>query len=469
MSTEPTLSRDEDTAALAGQLRGRLVSPDDADYDEVRAVWNGMIDKRPALIARCLGVSDVQAAVAFARQHGLTVAVRGGGHNVAGDALVDGGLVVDLSLMRSVRVDQAARTVRADGGVTIGDLDRETQVFGLAVPMGVVTETGISGLTLGGGLGWIRRKYGLSCDALLSADVVTADGTVVTATANDNADLLWALKGGGGNYGVVTSLEYQAAPVGPEVFFAFLVHAGADAHQALRDYRAWAASAPDEISAFAILWHGPEIDEIPAEHHGKPIAVYLAMHCGTPEEGEAALQGLRDLGTPIADLSDTMPYLDVQQFFDADYPAHVMRYYWKSRVLPTLEDAAIERMVALNEATPSHHSTIDIWQLGGALSRVAPQETAFGDRSAGFLIGIESNWEDAADDAAAVSWGREVYAALEPFATAQEYLNFPGTNESPETSVRGTFGANLERLVQVKRRYDPDNVFRVNANIDPAW
>ncbi|HYO19848.1 MAG TPA: FAD-binding oxidoreductase [Dermatophilaceae bacterium] len=271
------------------------------------------------------------ACVAFAREQRLDIAVRGGGHNVAGSAVCDGGMVIDLSLMRAVRVDPATRTVRAQAGVTIGDLDQETQAFGLAVPMGVVSETGIAGLTLGGGLGWLRRKHGLSCDALISADVVTAEGEVLTASASNHAELLWALRGGGGNFGVVTALEYQAVPVGPQVFFAFLVHAGSDARAALRDFREWAASAPDEVSSFAILWHAPAIEEIPAEHHGRPIVVYLAMHCGTPDDGQQALQPLRDLGKPIADLSSTMSYLDVQRFFDEDYPAHTMRYCWKSR------------------------------------------------------------------------------------------------------------------------------------------
>ena len=336
---------DEAAAELADRLRGRVVGPEDAGYDEARAVWNGMVDKRPRLIVQCVGVADVRAAVAFGREHGLPIAVRGGGHNVAGDAVCDGGLVVDLSSMRGVRVDASSGTVRAEGGVTIGDLDRETQAFGLAVPMGVVTETGIAGLTLGGGFGWMRRKHGLSCDALRSADVVTADGQVLTTSATEHPDLLWALKGAGGNFGVVTSLEYQAVPVGPDVYFAFVVHAGTDARDALTAYRSWAATAPEEVSSFAILWHAPELDEIPAEHHGLPIVVYLAMHCGSPAEGEAALQPLRELGQPIADLSDTMAYLDVQRFFDEDYPAHTMRYYWKSRYLAQLPDEAIERMV----------------------------------------------------------------------------------------------------------------------------
>ena len=452
---------------LRSSLRGELIIPSDAGYDDARAVWNGMIDKRPALIARCAGVADVVAAVAFARDHQLPLAIRGGGHNVSGVAVCNDGLVVDLSSMRSVRVDQTAGTVRAEGGVTIGELDRETQLFGLAVPMGVVTETGIAGLTLGGGLGWLRRKYGLSCDNLVSVDVVTADGQVVTADVDREPELFWAVQGGGGNFGVVTSFEFRAHPVGPDVFFAFVVHAGTDAADALRFYGQWAASAPDEISAFAVLWHAPAMDEIPAAHHGKPIVVFLAMHCGDPAAGKAALQSLRDAGNPIADLSDTMPYLDVQKFFDEDYPAHTMRYYWKSHYLMALDDEVIDLLVELNEASPSHHSTIDLWQMGGQLARRSPGDSAFGDRSAAMMVGIESNWEDTADDERAVEWGRSVHRALQPYATGAEYTNFPGFYEDNDRTVRDTFGPNLDRLVALKQRFDPGNLFRLNQNIGP--
>jgi FAD/FMN-containing dehydrogenase len=465
----PAGSVDADSVdVLRSNLRGELIGRSGAGYDEARAVWNGMIDKRPALIARCAGVADVVAAVAFARDHQLPLAVRAGGHNASGVAVCDDGLVVDLSSMRSVRVDPAAGTVRAEGGVTIGELDRETQLFGLAVPMGVVTETGIAGLTLGGGLGWLRRKYGLSCDNLVSVDVVTADGRVVTADADREPELFWGLQGGGGNFGVITSFEFRAHPVGPDVFFAFVVHAAADAADALRFYGQWAKSAPDEISSFAILWHAPAMDEIPAEHHGKPIALYLAMHCGDPGTGEAALRSLRDAGNPIADLSGTMPYLEVQQFFDEDYPAHEMRYYWKSQYLRALDDEAIDAMVALNEATPSPHSTIDLWQLGGELARRAPDASAFGDRSAAIMVGIESNWIDAADDEKAVEWGRRVHRELEPWATGAEYSNFPGFYEDHDRTVRATFGPNLNRLAALKRRFDPTNLFRFNQNVRPS-
>jgi FAD/FMN-containing dehydrogenase len=467
---QPTAFSDEAVTALAKLLRGRLVQPSDADYDDARAVWNGMVDKYPALIVQCAGVADVVRSVNFAREHELLVAVRGGGHNAAGNAVCDNGLVIDLSLMKSVRVDPLAQTVRAEGGVTIGELDHESQLFGLAVPMGVVTETGIAGLTLAGGIGWLRRIYGLSCDNLISADVVTADGQLVTASSENNPDLLWALQGGGGNFGVVTSFEFRAYPVGPSVFFAFVIHpgTGTDARAALHFYREWSEAAHDEISSFAILWHAPEIEEIPAEHHGAPIVVYLAMYAGDAAEGEAALRSLRDYGSPIADLSEVASYLEVQRFFDADYPAHEMRYYWKSRYLNELSAEAMEALIRFNEASPSDHSTLDVWQLGGAFSRVQPQHTAFGDRSAPYLIGIEANWESPANDAACIEWGREVFRGLEPFSSDREYFNFPGLYEEGVQSVRDTFGANLGRLQSVKRKYDPDNFFRLNHNIPPA-
>jgi FAD/FMN-containing dehydrogenase len=467
---QATTVSDEAITALAEALRGRLVQPSDPDYDDVRAVWNGMVDRHPALIVQCAGVADVVTSVNFARQHDLLVAVRGGGHNAAGNAVCDDGLVIDLSRMRGIRVDPLTRTVRAEGGVTIGELDHESQAFGLAVPMGVVTETGIAGLTLAGGVGWLRRKYGLSCDNLISADVVTANGELVTASSKNNPDLLWALQGGGGNFGVVTSFEFRAHPVGPDVYFAFVIHPGrgTDAQAALQFYRQWSEAASEEISSFAILWHAPEIEEIPTEHHGAPIVVYLAMHAGDAAAGEAAMQSLRDYGSPIADLSGVTPYLEVQRFFDADYPAHEMRYYWKSRYLNNLSADAIDTLIRLNEASPSHHSTLDVWQLGGTLSRVPSQNTAFGDRSAPYLIGIESNWESPEDDAACIEWGREVFRALEPFSSDREYFNFPGLYEEGDQSVKDTFGANLQRLQSVKRMYDPDNLFRLNHNIPPA-
>jgi FAD/FMN-containing dehydrogenase len=359
--------------------------------------------------------------------------------------------------------------VRAAGGVTIGELDAATQQHGLAVPMGVVTETGIAGLTLSGGLGWLRRRYGLSSDNLVAADVVTSDGRLVHTSATSEPELLWALRGGGGNFGVVTSFEFQAHEVGPEVAFALLFHAGADAAAALRGFRRlghqrarrdqclrdprrhprrWRRSPRSTRASPASSWP-------PCTGEHRRSVNRRCSHCARSAR-------------PIADLTATTTYLEVQRFFDEDYPAHELRYYWKSRYLAELGDDAIDRLVALNERAPSPHSTLDVWQLGGALSRVAPEATAFGDRSAPYLLGIEANWEQAADDEANLAWAREVFDATEPYATRAEYLNFPGFYEEGQQAVRDTFGANLDRLMAVKATYDPTNLFRLNANILPA-
>jgi FAD/FMN-containing dehydrogenase len=448
-----------------GRLAGSLLLPGHAGYDEGRSVWNGMIDHRPACIVRCAGRNDVITTVNFARNNGLLVSVRGGGHNVAGNAVCDGGLVIDLSEMKGVVVDSANQTIRAEGGATIGDLDRATQAYGLAVPMGVVTETGIAGLTLGGGLGWLRRKYGLSSDNLISADVVTADGRYLKASEEEHPDLFWGLRGGGGNFGIVTSFEFQAYPVGPDVFVAFVIHPYENAKAVLQSYREWAATAPDEISSFGILWHAPEMEEIPAGYHHQPIVVLLAMYSDDPADGERALGPLRDMGQPVVDLSGVMPYLEFQQFFDEDYPAGEMHYYWKSAYLNGLSDEVIDRLIDINQNSPSPHSTLDIWQLGGAMSRIDAMESAFGDRSAPFLLGIEANWEDPAADAANIAWARQAYSLMEPYSTGAEYLNFPGLYEESDQMVRNSFGKNYARLVELKNKYDPTNFFQLNQNI----
>ncbi len=443
--------------ALARVLRGELIMSGHPDYDAARRVWNGAIDKHPALISRCAGTADVQAAIRFARRHDLRMTVRGGGHNVAGTAVCDGGLVVDLSSMRGIWVDPAARTVRAQGGATIGDVDREAQLFGLAVPLGVVSETGIAGLTLGGGYGWLRRKFGLTCDNLISAEVVAANGQVVTASETDNPELLWALRGGGGGLGVVTSFELRAHPVGPEVYFAFLIHRG-DERATLQAFRDWSITAPDEISALAILWHAPAIDDIPVEHHGEPVTVFVAMHCGPPAEGESALAPLRALGRPIADLSGPSPYLDVQRFFDADYPKWEKRYYWTSTYLHGLDDELLDELLAANHAAPSPESTIDLWQLGGAAGRIVADATGFGDRSAPFMLGIEANWEHPDDDGANLQWARRILDRTRHWSTGGRYHNFPGLYEEQD-AARAASGADLDRLARTHVTYDPVGQF----------
>jgi FAD/FMN-containing dehydrogenase len=454
-------------AGLRAQMRGELIQPGDETYDETRKVWNGMIDKKPALIARCASVDDVVASVNFARENGILLAVRGGGHNVAGTAIADGGLVVDLSPMKGVRVDPERHTVRAEGGVTIGELDEETQKFGLATPMGVVSETGIAGLTLGGGIGWLRRKYGLSSDNLVSVDIVTADGRYLTASETENADLFWGIRGGGGNFGVVTSFEYRLYPIGPEVMFCFVLYPGDRAKEVLRFCDEYVAQAPDEISPLGVLGRVPQDEIFPEEWHGKPYAAILAMYSGSVEEGEQVLKPLRDLGDPIADLSEPMPYVEVQKVLDEDYPEGG-RYYWKSVNVNGLGDEEIEHLMAHAETAPSDHSTIDVWYQGGAMNQVGAKETAFGDRSAPYLIGVEGNWGEPHEDEANVAWVRECVDDMQRFSDGGLYLNFPGFLEEGQEMMRDAYGENYERLVALKDEYDPTNFFRMNQNVRPT-
>jgi FAD/FMN-containing dehydrogenase len=452
---------------FASGLRGELLRPDGTAYDEARKVWNGLIDKRPALIARCAGVGDVVDSVNFARENDLLVAVRGGGHNVAGNAVCDGGLVIDLSPMKGVRVDPQRCTVRAESGATLGDLDRETQVFGLATPMGVVSETGIAGLTLGGGIGWLRRKYGLSSDNLVSVDLVSADGRFLTASETENADLFWGIRGGGGNFGVVTSFEYRLHRVGPEVMFCFVLYPGERAKEVLGFCQRYVAEAPEEVSPLGMLGHVPPVELFPERWHGEPMIALAAMYAGEAEVGERVLRPLRELGGAIADFSARMPYTVAQSLFDEDYPDG-WRYYWKSQNISGLNEEVIERLVTHAQAAPSHHSTVDVWYQGGAMSRIEASESAFGDRSAPIWIGVEANWEDAQDDEANISWARECVAEMRRFSGGGAYLNFAGFFEEGDRLMREAFGENHKRLVDLKNKYDPTNLFRLNQNIKPT-
>jgi len=453
---------------LAASLRGSLIRPGDADYDTARAVWNGMIDRHPALIARCVCTEDVVTAIRFARAHALLVAVRGGGHNVAGSAVCDDGLVIDLSRMKAIQIDPAARTVRAQAGLTWGDLDRATQELGLATPGGLVSETGIAGLTLGGGIGWLRNKYGLSCDNLISAEIVTADGQIRTVSAHEHADLFWALRGGGGNYGVVTMFEYQLHPVGPEVALCFVLYPAAQAREALQFFRSYAAAAPDEISAIAVMGTVPHADAYPLETQGQRYIVFGACYAGPVDLGQQVLQPLREWSTPMLDFSGVMPYVDVQTLWDADYPAGKLRYYWKSIYVDELSDAVIDRLVSAASESPSHHATVDVWHIGGAIGRIDATASAFGRRDMPYLIGIEGNWEDARDDEPNIAWTRTLWADLHRFSSGAVYLNFPGFGEEGEALVRAGYGENYDRLAALKRTYDPTNLFRLNQNVAPA-
>ncbi|MGP3979648.1 FAD-binding oxidoreductase [Streptomyces sp. KR80] len=465
MSGEHTLA-DAVVEEFASRLRGRLVRPGDSGYESARELWNGMIDRRPALMARCGGDEDVVAAVDFARDNGMLVAVRGGGHGVAGHAVCDGGLVIDLSGMRGVDVDPEGRRAVAQGGCTLGDVDRETQRHGLATPLGVVTATGIAGLTLSGGMGWLRRKHGLSCDNLLSARVVTADGRLLVASESQNQDLFWAIRGGGGNFGVVTSFEYRLHPIGPEVFFCFVFYPAARAKEVLRSCERYLSQRPDDFAPIGILGKVPETGDFPPEAHGQGYIALLAPYPGDPAEGERLLRSLREIADPIRDLSGTMPYTEAQAILDEDYPDG-WRYYWKSMNVPELSDELIERLAEHAATAPSPQNTIDVWYQGGAMARVGEQETAFANRNAPYLLGIEGNWQEAAHSAKNLAWVREAFTDVGSFSSGGVYLNFPGFLEEGKQLLHEGYGRNYERLTEVKARYDPTNLFRLNANVPP--
>jgi FAD/FMN-containing dehydrogenase len=446
--------------------RGSTIRPGDLEYDDARSVRNGLIDRRPALIARCNGVADVIEAVNLARDQGLLVSIRGGGHNVAGSAVNDGGIVIDLSAMRGVRVDPVARTVRVQGGATWGDVDRETQVFGLATPGGVISSTGVGGLTLHGGWGWLRRKFGYSVDNLLSVDIVTADGQVRTASENENADLFWAVRGAGSNFGVVTSFEFRLHAVGPMVALAAPAYALKDAAEIVPRWRDFVESASDDLSGIGLFWSIPEAEMFPESLRGKPVFIPATVYAGAAEEGERVMQPLRELATPLLDLSGIEPYTALQSGFDWAYPKG-WRYYWKSHYLDGLTSDVIDAVLRYAADRPTPQSSVGLWQLGGAPSRVAADATAFGRRDAPYLLTFETTWIDAADSERCIDWTRKAWAEARQYGTGL-YLNFAGFGEEKEALVRAGYGANYDRLVALKNRYDPMNLFRMNQNIVPT-
>ena len=452
---------------LGGSFRGELLPPTSPDYDNARRIWNGAIDRHPACIARCTGVADVVAAVHFARERDLLVAVRSGGHGVGGHALCDGGLVIDLSPMKGIRVDPATRTARAEAGVLWGELDRETQLFGLATVGGIVSHTGVSGLTLGGGIGWLMRKYGATVDNLLSVDLVTADGELVTASEDENPDLFWGVRGGGGNFGIVTSFEYRLHPVGPIVLAGPIFHPLEDAPEVLRFYREFAAAAPDELTTIVELELAPPLPFLPEDVHGKPIVMVCACYAGAPEDGAEVVRPLKEFGSPIVDRLEPKPYVALQSIFDPLVP-HGWHRYWKSVELPPLTDDAIDTLIDQTSRITSPRSYTIILQLGGALGRVPEDATAFSQRDATHNLVINAVWtEDDPEGDRHAAWARDFFDALQPHARDRVYVNFLG-DEGPDR-VRQAYGAaKYDRLVELKRAYDPTNFFRLNQNIQPG-
>ena len=457
----------EAVAGLTERVRGSVLTSGAPGYDDARSIWNGLIDRRPALIVQCSGAADVVDAVNFARDHGLVLSIKAGGHNVAGNAVNDGGIVLDLSQMRGVTVDPSLQTVRVQGGATWGDCDRETQLFGLAVPGGVVSTTGVAGLTLHGGLGHLRRKYGLSIDSLLSVDIVTADGQFRRASIEENGDLFWAVRGAGSNFGVVTSFEFRAHPVGPVVFVGAIFYPFADAHAILPAWRDFMATAPEELSSLAICWSVPPHEPFPPELHGTPVVVVAAAYCGPVDEGERVVQPLRELAQPLVDASGPWPWLGLQSGFDAIFPKGELRY-WKSRAVSELSEDVIGEVIDLAGRRPAPLSDVVIWHHGGAMSRVGETETAYGGRDAQFLVTAEASWTDPAQNDEAIAWAKEVWDAMERYSTGAVYLNFPGFGEEQELLARAGYGVNYDRLAALKAKYDPDNLFRMNINIPPG-
>jgi FAD/FMN-containing dehydrogenase len=450
---------------LDDAFAGALIRPGDRKYESARRVWNGMVDRRPALIARCAHSDDVVAAVRFAREHGLALAVRGGGHNVAGNAVCDAGVVVDLSAQRAVEVDPVARTARVSPGALLGDVDHATQAFGLATPTGNVSLTGVAGLTLGGGLGWIARKHGPACDNLLCAEVVTADGERVTASAGENPDLLWGLRGGGGNFGIVTALEYRLHPLGPQVLAGGVVHDFADAPEVLRFFADFAAAAPDELSITASTFRAPPGFPVAPELHGELVTVLAVCYAGDLVVGERVLRPLRRFGRPLADLVAPMPYTALQSGSDASYPSG-RRNYWKSHFVGEISDAAIAKVTEHAPRMTSPLSSFYFQHLGGAIGRAGPDAAAFSHREAAFEFTILTVWEDPDEDAEHIAWARELFSAMAPYAHGV-YVNNLGI-EGAERVKAAYAPATYERLVALKDAYDPDNVFHINQNVTPS-
>jgi FAD/FMN-containing dehydrogenase len=451
---------------LKTRLRGPVLLAGDAGYEEARTVWNAMIDRRPAVVARCLGTADVIACVQFAREHDLLLCIKGGGHNIAGLALADGGLLLDMSLMRGVWVDPGRKIAHAQTGCLLGDVDRETQVHGLAAVLGFVSATGIAGLTLGGGFGYLTRRWGWTSDTVVGMDVVTADGRRVRAGGDENADLFWALRGGGGNFGVVTGIEYQLYPVGPEIVGGLVAWPASEAPRVLELFRTLAEEASPQLTLVVLQRPAPPAPWLPQDIHGKPIIALLACYSGDPEVGERAVAPIKAFGKPVGDVLVRRPYAQMQALLDGTQPKG-RRYYWKSEYLPRIEAALCEKSMEHAARIRSPHSAVILFQIGGALNRLDAGHSPVGNRDARYVLNIAGSWETAADDAANIDWARGAWNDLRSFSTGGTYINFLNADEGPERT-QDALGEGLARLAEVKARWDPQNVFRTNRNIPPA-
>ncbi len=457
-----------DAAALAGlrsSLDGDAIAAGDPGYDEARTIWNAMIDRKPGLVVRCRSAADVERAVGFAAEHGLLTAIKGGGHNIGGNAVCDGGLMLDLSGMKDVTVDAAARTASVEPGALLADVDAATQAHGLALPVGINSTTGIAGLTLGGGYGWLSRKFGLTIDSLEAVEIVTPDGESRRASGSENPDLFWAIRGGGGNFGVVTRFHFKLHQVGPEVLSGLVVHPFEAAPELLREYRRLAAAMPDELTVWVVMRKAPPLPFLPEEWHGREVLVFAACYAGDMAEGEKALAPLRALGNPIADVISPHPFAGWQQAFDPLLTPGA-RNYWKSHNFDTIEDGLIDLLAEGVGRLPTGECEVFIAQLGGATKRVDANATAFAQRSASFLMNVHTRWQDPAEDTHCIAWARELFDRTARFATGGVYVNFMPEDETGR--VKSAFGPSYDRLAKIKAETDPKNLLRMNMNIRPA-
>jgi FAD/FMN-containing dehydrogenase len=450
---------------LKESIRGKVLMAESEQYNEVRTIWNAMIDKRPALIVRCASAADVMRAVRFADEHKLLVAVRGAGHNIAGNAVCDGGIMIDLSPMKSVRIDVKGMTARVEPGVTLGEFDRDAQAFGLATPVGINSTTGIAGLTLGGGFGWLSRKFGLTIDNLISADVVTAAGELVKASETDNADLFWAIRGGGGNFGVVTSFEFRLHNVGPEVFAGLIIHPLDAAKDVLRFYRDFIKTTPQDFVCWFVMRLAPPLPFLPPEWHGKHILALAVCYSGDMKDAERVAKPLRSFGKPVGEHIGPMPFVAWETILDPLLTPG-MRNYWKSHDFRGVSDGLIDTLIAHARRIPDPQTEIAFAHLGEGVTKVSKEATAYTHRDAEFVMNVHGRWDNPANDTKCISWARDLFQAAAPFATGGVYVNFMTQEE--ENRVRVAYGSNYDRLVKLKKKYDPNNLFRLNQNIPPA-
>ena len=452
--------------ALRMHLLGRVLLPGDIGYEESRTVWNAMIDRKPALIVRCLGVADVIACVQFVVNHGLLLCIKGGGHNIAGLAVADGALMLDMSLMRGVWVDAQEKVAHAQAGCLLGDVDRETQVRGLATALGFISLTGVTGLTLGGGFGYLTRRWGWTADNVIGMDVVTAEAKLVRASSEENTDLFWGLRGGGGNFGIVTGIDYLLYPVGPEIVGGVVAWPASDAPKVLELYRTLAEQAPLELTLVAIMRPAPPAPWLPKDRHGTPIVALLACYTGKPEEGERVVAPIKSFGHPIGDVLVRRPYAQMQTLLDATQPKG-RRYYWKSEYLPRIDSALCEKAIGQAAKIRSPHSAVIFFQIGGALNRLDGDHSPAGNRDARYVLNLAGSWEQPGDDRENIEWAREAWEDMRRFSTGGTYINFLTQDETPER-MEAALGRALRRLAEIKTRWDPKNVFRTNRNIKPT-